>query len=73
MLVAAAVRLRRHDARGARFAYAVLRFFLVCAAGNVGYCVVNGLSRHWVHLLVSLVAVAALGPVTAAVRTRAAA
>jgi hypothetical protein len=71
LLVVAAVRLRRGDALGARLAYVVLRFFLVCAAGNVVYCVVNGLSRNWVHLLVSLVAVAVLGPVAAAVRTRA--
>lgn len=54
--VVGALRLRRRDAGGVRFASVVLRFVLVVAGGNLVFSVVNGIGDNWGHFLWALVA-----------------
>ncbi|MFL6120058.1 hypothetical protein [Actinophytocola sp.] len=53
--VVGALRLRRRDPSGVRFASAVLRFVLVVAGGNLVFTVVDGIGHNLGHFLWSLV------------------
>jgi drug/metabolite transporter (DMT)-like permease len=54
--IVAAVRVRRRDSAGVRFASVVLRLVLVVAGGSLVFSVVSGVGQHWGHLVWSLVA-----------------
>jgi membrane associated rhomboid family serine protease len=54
--VVGALRLRRRDPAGVRFASIILRFILVVAAGNLVFSVVNGIGDNLGHFLWALVA-----------------
>jgi membrane associated rhomboid family serine protease len=54
--IVGALRLRRRDPAGVRFASIILRFILVVAGGNLVFSVVNGIGDNLGHFLWALVA-----------------
>jgi hypothetical protein len=56
LTIAGAVRLRRHDPGGIRFASIILRVILVVAAGNVVCSFTGGIGQNWGHLLWAVIA-----------------
>jgi hypothetical protein len=64
--IVGALRLRRRDAGGVRFASVVLRFVLVVAGGNLVFSLVNGIGDNWGHFLWALVATVVTATLVAA-------
>lgn len=64
--IVGALRLRRRDPGGVRFASVILRFVLVVAAGNLVFSLVNGIGENWGHFLWALVATVVTATLVAA-------